>query len=436
MLAVVGYNLSRFHLSIDDTRDRVRASLRTVGRIAIPVVAFVGACMLLVGGYSLTTLALVNNYLGPEKHQNGRWHYWFIEALIQLTLLTTLLLAVPPVRRFERRFPYLFPLVLLAGALTFRYHWLVIEGLGNLRFRTHGVAWFFVLGWLAQRSSTPGKRAVTTAAVPAHHPRVLRPSRARMVRRPRHRPAGLEPRTCPCRAPPSGRSPPSPRRACGSTSATSGSGRPSIATSPRRRRTRSPSSPASPSGSSPCGSPSSGAAPAATSPECWNRGRHGAHCDRLMAARLLGPEHLAPAARKPVTANRWSSRAAFPTRVIGGSEVGQPWGVRRLSAGTGKGNGVIAEECPETRRSYESAARHRSPARRRYRTSPAPFGPQVAGITRATRDGRVRRPALAGSTATPIAESVVPSIWARSVSWGDLGAESLRSETVRAQKHE
>ena len=162
MLAVVGYNLSRFHLSIDDTRDRVRASLRTVGRIAIPVVAFVGACMLLVGGYSLTTLALVNNYLGPEKHQNGRWHYWFIEALIQLTLLTTLLLAVPPVRRFERRCPYLFPLVLLAGALTFRYHWLVIEGLGNLRFRTHGVAWFFVLGWLAQRSSTFGKRSVTT----------------------------------------------------------------------------------------------------------------------------------------------------------------------------------------------------------------------------------------------------------------------------------
>ena len=36
----------------------------------------------------------------------------------------------------------------------------------------------------------------------------------------------------------------------------------------------------------------------------------------------------------------------------------------------------------------------------------------------------------------PIAESVVPSIWARSVSWCDLGAESLRSETVRAQKQE
>ena len=162
MLAVVGYNLARFHLSIEGAWDRVRAALRTVGRIAVPVVAFVGVCMVFVGGYSIPTLALVNNYIGPEAHENGRWHYWFIEALIQLTLLTALVLAIPPVRRFERRFPYLFPLVLLAGALTFRYHWLVIEGLRNLRFRTHGVAWFFTLGWLAQRSSTPAKRIVTT----------------------------------------------------------------------------------------------------------------------------------------------------------------------------------------------------------------------------------------------------------------------------------
>ena len=50
LLAVVGYNLSRFHLSIDHTGDRIRASLRTLGRVAAPVVAFVGVCMLFVGG--------------------------------------------------------------------------------------------------------------------------------------------------------------------------------------------------------------------------------------------------------------------------------------------------------------------------------------------------------------------------------------------------
>jgi non-ribosomal peptide synthetase component E (peptide arylation enzyme)/acyl carrier protein len=162
MLAVVGYNMSRFLLAIDDTRQRVVAGLRTVGRVAGPVIGWVGICMLLVGSYGIPTLTLVNNYLGPAKHLDGRWHYWFIEALIQLVLLTTALLAIGPVRRFERRFDYLFPLLLLAGALTFRYHWLLIDGLGNLRFRTHGVAWFFVLGWLADRSTTFRRQVLTT----------------------------------------------------------------------------------------------------------------------------------------------------------------------------------------------------------------------------------------------------------------------------------
>ena len=41
MLAVAGYNTSRFHLSIDGTRDRVAAMARSVARLALPIVAFV-----------------------------------------------------------------------------------------------------------------------------------------------------------------------------------------------------------------------------------------------------------------------------------------------------------------------------------------------------------------------------------------------------------
>lgn len=163
MLAVVGYNLSRFQLPITAAGDRARAALRTVTRAALPTVAWVGVGMLLVGGYSIGTLTLINNYVGPEAHLEGRWHYWFIEAFVQLTLITTVLLAVPSVRRFERRASYAFPLLLLAATLVFRYHWLEIEGLRNLRFRTHGVAWFFALGWLAHQSTTRPKQLLTTA---------------------------------------------------------------------------------------------------------------------------------------------------------------------------------------------------------------------------------------------------------------------------------
>ena len=42
LLAVAGYNTSRFHLSIDGTRDRVAAMARSVARVALPIVVFVG----------------------------------------------------------------------------------------------------------------------------------------------------------------------------------------------------------------------------------------------------------------------------------------------------------------------------------------------------------------------------------------------------------
>ena len=158
LLAVFGFNLARFQLPIEATVDRVRAGLRTAARTAVPVVVWVAGAMVLVGGYSVGTLLLVNNYLGPRDHQLGRWHFWFIEVFVHLTVLTTLLMAIPAVRRLERRHQYLFPLALLVVCLVVRD----VGDVDNLRFRTHGVAWFFVLGWLVQRSGTLTQRLVTT----------------------------------------------------------------------------------------------------------------------------------------------------------------------------------------------------------------------------------------------------------------------------------
>ena len=162
LLAVVGYNVSRFHLTIDDGRQRARAALRTIARTAMPVAAFVAVCMLLVGGYGLATLVLVNNYLGPPRHLDGRWHYWFIEAMVQLLLIVAVVLSIGPVRRLDRRFQYLVPLAALGVALVLREQWQTIDGTNNLRFQTHGVAWLFALGWLVHRSTTWPSRLLTT----------------------------------------------------------------------------------------------------------------------------------------------------------------------------------------------------------------------------------------------------------------------------------
>jgi acyl-CoA synthetase (AMP-forming)/AMP-acid ligase II len=172
MLGVVGYNLARFMMPIDDTRERLRAGARTIGRVAIPTVLWTAAFML-VGQYTWTTLTLANNYIGPASHDANHWHFWFIEVFVHLVAITTLLYAIPSVRRADRRWPYAFPLALLGATLVLRMEWADMGDWYNLRFRTHAVAWFFVLGWLVQRSSTWQQRIVTTVLCLATAPGVF-----------------------------------------------------------------------------------------------------------------------------------------------------------------------------------------------------------------------------------------------------------------------
>lgn len=163
LLAVVGFNLSRFQLAIDRSADRLRSGLRTIARVAVPTMLWVGAAMAVSDSHGVTTLALVNNYLGPSSHADGYWQFWFIEAFVQLCLVTTLLLAVPAVRRVERRYPYAFPLAVVVATVQLRtIDWAGLDDPANLRFRTHGIAWFFALGWLVHRSNTRWQRSLTT----------------------------------------------------------------------------------------------------------------------------------------------------------------------------------------------------------------------------------------------------------------------------------
>jgi hypothetical protein len=163
LLAVVGFNFSRFQLAIAGSADRLRAGVRTVARVAVPTVLWVGATMAVSDAHGLATLALVNSYLGPISHADGTWQFWFVEAFVQVCLVGTLLLAIPAVRGVERRWPYAFPLAAVVASVLLRtITWAGLDDPANLRFRTHGVAWFFALGWLVHRSGTRGQRALTT----------------------------------------------------------------------------------------------------------------------------------------------------------------------------------------------------------------------------------------------------------------------------------
>ncbi|MCB0957746.1 MAG: hypothetical protein KDB12_16455, partial [Ilumatobacter sp.] len=165
LLGVAGYNLSRFQLGLGTAAARLRSAARTVGRVAVPAMAVAALVVALTPRYGWTTVALVNNYLGPRSHRQDHWHLWYIEAFVQVVVVITVVLAIPAVRRWERRRPYGFVLAALAVALAAReLTWAGIDDPYNLRFRTHAVAAFVVAGWLVHRSRTLGQRLVTSVA--------------------------------------------------------------------------------------------------------------------------------------------------------------------------------------------------------------------------------------------------------------------------------
>ena len=76
-------------------------------------------------------------------------------------------------RRLDRKWPYAVPLLLLAISITLRLDWADMGDWYNLRFRTHAVAWFFVLGWLVRRSVTVPQKLLTTVICLASAPGVF-----------------------------------------------------------------------------------------------------------------------------------------------------------------------------------------------------------------------------------------------------------------------
>jgi non-ribosomal peptide synthetase component E (peptide arylation enzyme) len=164
LLAVAGYNLARFHLPLGSVSQRVRSGLRTAAKVGAPASAWIGLNMLVAGGYSVGALALVNNYTGSEWRREGRWQYWFFEVFVQLVVASVLLLAVPAVRRVERRWPFGFAATLLAALLLFRFEVVTLGGNYNSLFRTHTVAWLFALGWAIWQAERRWQQVAVSAA--------------------------------------------------------------------------------------------------------------------------------------------------------------------------------------------------------------------------------------------------------------------------------
>ncbi len=165
LLAVAGFNLARFRLVGDAARRGASAWVRSIARIAIPTSAWVTFNMAVVGGYSLGSALLVNNYTGSPWRRDGRWNYWYFEVLVQMMVVLAVLTSIGPVRRLERRHPFATASAFAAIMLVFRFGLVQVGDPYNAAFRTHTVGWCIAIGWMAARAVTTRHRLIVTATI-------------------------------------------------------------------------------------------------------------------------------------------------------------------------------------------------------------------------------------------------------------------------------
>jgi acyl-CoA synthetase (AMP-forming)/AMP-acid ligase II len=162
LLAVAGFNLARFQLADLPRRTRLRHTLASVVQVVVPSTLFIAAVGLTTGMYDPATALFLNGLLGSDTW-TVQWQFWFLEALVWLTLATAALLAVPALDRLERRAPYAVALGLLGATLALRYAWTGIETGPTERYTPALVAWFVAAGWAAARATTLPRRLLVVA---------------------------------------------------------------------------------------------------------------------------------------------------------------------------------------------------------------------------------------------------------------------------------
>jgi hypothetical protein len=167
LLAIAGWTFSRFLLTRTDDEDPAlgptarlpRRILRSTALIAAPSSLWILARSTVTGSVQHQDALLLGSVFHPLVQG-----YWFVDSLVQILVSMALLFTVPAVRRFERRYRFGLPAIVLAASLTM---WLIPSYDNTVTsdlYSTHLVIWLFVLGWMLQRAVTPAQRAVTVAA--------------------------------------------------------------------------------------------------------------------------------------------------------------------------------------------------------------------------------------------------------------------------------
>ena len=164
LLAVAGYTFARFPLAAVRDNDGIGGMARSIARLAVPIITYIGLVVALTGEYSVANIVLLNHVFGPT-HWTQTWDFWFAEVLVTILICLAILLAVPAIRRLERRNRIILPASLLGVGLLLRPDVLGPAD-ATMRFgRPQLVFWLFALGWLIHVSDTKAGRLLVSALV-------------------------------------------------------------------------------------------------------------------------------------------------------------------------------------------------------------------------------------------------------------------------------
>ena len=158
LLTASGCYFARFVLTEKTAKERVRHSLMTMLRIAIPCWIWIAIVRVTLGTYALTNALFVNRIFGPNNPLTLR--LWYIETLIDVLGIVTIVIAIPALNRIERRWPFYFALGVLGIALVFRWGPDGYDFPDNLFSIAAG--FFFAFGWATAKATAAWQRALVT----------------------------------------------------------------------------------------------------------------------------------------------------------------------------------------------------------------------------------------------------------------------------------
>lgn len=161
LLAVGGFLFARYVLAASEPADRVRRTVRAAINIAAPAMAVAAVMVFWSRSIHWSNLALVHWLVRPQDINI----FWFVEALLMLSMITTAVSIVPRVRAAYAADPWRTAMVALPVLLVPRY---LVPALfdGPVRGLPGTVAWLFVAG-IAMAVADTWRRSTVVALVAA-----------------------------------------------------------------------------------------------------------------------------------------------------------------------------------------------------------------------------------------------------------------------------